>query len=279
MMTPKELKDYCFGTSLKGYNINEVDDFLDEVSESYEKLYNDNAELQKKIDFLLEKIEGYREDEESLKGAIINAQRMADSVSKDAQRKADRMLREAELKSERIVAACKHTVDAQRFEYNRLRREISDFREQLMGTYRRHLEQIKDLPAFEDESDYPATMEDAVRLAEGPQEPVAQETAAEMVSGATETAPETAETSEPEWKPEPVLEKEIPDLPAGSDDTVEFRRQPEEPVVSKGIVGEEDEEFSAGEELRFGPDYDLSEEEEKPRSKRRSIFGRRREED
>ena len=34
MMTPKELKDYCFGTSLKGYNITEVDDFLDEVGES-----------------------------------------------------------------------------------------------------------------------------------------------------------------------------------------------------------------------------------------------------
>lgn len=278
MMTPKELKDYCFGTSLKGYNITEVDDFLGEVGESYEKLYNDNAELQKKIDFLLEKIEGYREDEESLKSAIVNAQKMADSVSKDAQRKADRMLREAELKSERIVAACKHTVDAQRFEYNRLRREISDFREQLMGTYRRHLEQIKDLPAFEDESDYPETMEDAVRLAEGPQEPEAPETAAEPVSETAETVPETAEVPEPEWKPEPVAEKEIPDLLAGGDDTVEFRRQPEEPIVSKGVVGEEDEELASGEELRFGPGYDLSE-EERPRGKRRSIFGRRREED
>lgn len=278
MMTPQQLKDYCFGTSIKGYSITEVDDFLEEVSESYEKLYKDNAEMQKKIDFLLEKIEGYREDEDSLKSAILGAQRMADSVSKDAKKKADRILRDAEMEREKIIGACKHTVDAERFEYNRLRKEINEFRERLIVTYKSHLEQIKDLPAFEDESEYPETMEEAKRLAGVLDEPVVD------LPEEPEVTPEPEPEAIPEpvavAAPEPVAEPEPAlDLLAGTD-TVEFRRQPAPtPVMSKGVVGEDDEEDYAGGELRFGPDYDLEEEEEKPRSKRRSIFGKHRDDE
>ena len=221
---------------------------------------------------------------------------MADSITKDAKKRAEKLVRDAEIKSEKIVGSCKHTVDAQRFEYNRLRREINDFRERLIVTYKNHLERIKDLPAFEDESDYPATMEDAVRMAEereevsaefvpeSPTEPVASVTEPESVPEMkAESEPQTPETSAKKpFTRVKVEEEEIPAVPVT--DTVEFKRQkiePQKKPISRGTVDEEipsTGRFSS-DEIYFGPDYDLEEEEKKPKNKRRSIFGKRREDE
>ena len=71
MMTPAQLKDYAFTKAFKGYNADEVDRFLDEVIENYSTLYSENALLAKKIDVLVEQVEKYREEEDTLLGDFI----------------------------------------------------------------------------------------------------------------------------------------------------------------------------------------------------------------
>ena len=71
MLSPSEIKDKSFKKDLMGYNVEEVESFLRMITESYETAYRDNAELQKKIGTLEDKLESYRSEEDVLKYAII----------------------------------------------------------------------------------------------------------------------------------------------------------------------------------------------------------------
>lgn len=74
------------GRSLKGYNVSEVDDFLDELTVEYEKLYKENAELKEKIETNQKDLEHYRSVEHTLQNTLVMAQTTAEDIKKMAQR-------------------------------------------------------------------------------------------------------------------------------------------------------------------------------------------------
>ena len=74
------------GRSLKGYNVSEVDDFLDELTVEYEKLYKENAELKEKLETNQKDLEHYRNVEHTLQNTLVMAQTTAEDIKKMAQR-------------------------------------------------------------------------------------------------------------------------------------------------------------------------------------------------
>ena len=61
MLTPSELRNAQFSKArLGGYVMSEVDKLLDEVTPDYEALYNENAELRKKVEVLLDRLDRYQ---------------------------------------------------------------------------------------------------------------------------------------------------------------------------------------------------------------------------
>ena len=104
MLKPEQIVNAKFTPVSKGtYSAEEVDAFLKTVASEYEKSLAEKAELIKKISILADKIESYRSDEEAIKLALLDAHKMADSVSKTAKNKADETVAEAETKSKAIV--------------------------------------------------------------------------------------------------------------------------------------------------------------------------------
>ena len=104
MLKPEQIVNAKFTPVSKGtYSAEEVDAFLKTVASEYEKSLAEKAELIKKISILADKIESYRSDEEAIKLALLDAHKMAESVSKTAKNKADEILTEAETKSKAIV--------------------------------------------------------------------------------------------------------------------------------------------------------------------------------
>ena len=75
------------GRSLKGYNVSEVDDFLDELTVEYEKLYKENAELKEKIEKNQTHLEHYRNVEHTLQNTLVMAQTTAEDIKKMAKRR------------------------------------------------------------------------------------------------------------------------------------------------------------------------------------------------
>ena len=85
------------GRSLKGYNVSEVDDFLDELTVEYEKLYKENAELKDKIENNQKDLEHYRTVEHTLQNTLVMAQTTAEDIKKMAQGQADQIVQDAQL--------------------------------------------------------------------------------------------------------------------------------------------------------------------------------------
>ena len=97
MMTPQEVASHSFAkATLGGYNLAQVDEFLDALTEDFTTLYNDNAILKNKLKVLSEKVEEYRATEETMRKTLLAAQQMADSLVEDAKKKQAELVSEAE---------------------------------------------------------------------------------------------------------------------------------------------------------------------------------------
>ena len=101
MLTPQEVKSRAFQrASFGGYNMGQVDEFLDILTEDYTALYNDNAVLKSKMKVLVDKVEEYRSTDEAMRKAFMTAQRMADDLVKEAEQKKAQILRDVDVKDE-----------------------------------------------------------------------------------------------------------------------------------------------------------------------------------
>ncbi len=195
MFTPEEVRSIEFNKStVGGYKTADVDYFLEDVAVTIETLEKEKAELKKKLEVLAAKIEEYRDDENSIHIALVNAQRLADQLKKDAQKTADETLTKAEFKKDKILAdaetqssemlqsakkratdlivdatakaeailnAANGSVAAQHDMYVKIREEAANFRGTLLSYYKAHLEQIDKLSEIVD-ADPGSAADDAV---------------------------------------------------------------------------------------------------------------------
>lgn len=96
MFTPQQIDQVSFGRStFGGYDMQQVDEFLEPLTEDYVTLYKENALLKSKMRVLVGKLEEYRKNEASMKDAIINAQKTCDKMVAEAQAKCAQMLNNA----------------------------------------------------------------------------------------------------------------------------------------------------------------------------------------
>lgn len=97
MMTPQEVAEFTFTRSkLGGYNVVEVDRFLESVTTDYTMLYKDNAVLKSKLKVLATKLAEYRETEDAMRAVIASARKQADSIIAGAEAKREELMAEAE---------------------------------------------------------------------------------------------------------------------------------------------------------------------------------------
>ena len=96
MFTPQQLEQISFGKqTFGGYDMNDVDEFLEPLIEDYVTLYKENALLKSKMRVLVGKLEEYRKNEASMKDAIVNAQKTCDKMVREAEEKCAKMLSDA----------------------------------------------------------------------------------------------------------------------------------------------------------------------------------------
>jgi len=96
MFTPQQIEQIAFKkATFGGYDMEQVDEFLEPLTEDYVTLYKENALLKSKMRVLVGKLEEYRKNEASMKDAIVNAQKTCDMMVKDAEAKCTQMLSDA----------------------------------------------------------------------------------------------------------------------------------------------------------------------------------------
>ena len=104
MMTPQEVSSKTFPKAVMGgYGMAAVDEFLDKLTEDYTELFKENTALKGRIKQLNEKIDEYRQIEESMRATLLAAQRMADEMTAQAKAKRDAVMQEAEEKRAELM--------------------------------------------------------------------------------------------------------------------------------------------------------------------------------
>ena len=96
MFTPQQIDQISFGrATFGGYDMQQVDEFLEPLTEDYVTLYKENALLKSKMRVLVGKLEEYRKNEASMKDAVVNAQKTCDKMVAEAEAKCAKMLNNA----------------------------------------------------------------------------------------------------------------------------------------------------------------------------------------
>lgn len=131
MKLPLTLLDIAnkeFKVSIRGYNQDEVDEFLDEVMRNYEAIIRENDELRQSTSGMGEKLEQYRQLEQTLQSTLVVAQSTADEMKQSARKEAELVVREAEQRARELMQKADQQILQQRAELERLRRETEQFR-------------------------------------------------------------------------------------------------------------------------------------------------------
>ena len=147
MLTPLDIENKRFTKTLKGYNVEEVDDFLDQLTLEYEKLYKENAEYRDQVDKYQKDIEHYRNVEHTLQNTLVMAQTTAEDIKSMAQKQADQIIRDAQNDARKAV----DELNKEEFE---IRRRLEDLKRQF-DVYKAKMEAllISQLELLQDSKD------------------------------------------------------------------------------------------------------------------------------
>ncbi len=141
MLTPQEVGDKAFQKSaFGGYNMTQVDEFLDVLTADYGALYTENAVLKSKMKILVDTVEEYRSTEEAMRKALMSAQRMADEMLRGAEEQKKGMLEEAESLARARVSSIREERSVEEFRLAEAQRAVQQFSAQARATYQRGLE-------------------------------------------------------------------------------------------------------------------------------------------
>lgn len=143
MLTPYDIEVKKFEKKMRGYGTAEVDEFMQAVLTDYEKLYKENAALKGKMTVLVEKIEEYQKVEESLRNAVVSAQKLGETMIKDATAKSELMLRETNIKAERIIGNINMQIYREKQRLEDAKRENQLFGNKLISMYQAQISLLR----------------------------------------------------------------------------------------------------------------------------------------
>ncbi len=149
-------------SGFSGYRMDDVDEFVDKVKESYEQLLKkcssaeeetehvkaqgrQNAE---KVKILSEKITSYTKQEDDIKNALIGAQKLGDASVREARHRAEIILKDANMKANQITSGTGQKIEKQKETLEFLKNEVSNFRSKLLNLYKQQMAIISELPSY-----------------------------------------------------------------------------------------------------------------------------------
>ena len=148
-ITPLDISRQEFRRTMRGYDVDEVNSFLDEVSREFEGLINDNSHLQVRIKTIEDKVNEYREMEKAMENALISVEKVSEETKLNAQKEAELMIREAELKAKELWSEGEDISRKLREDIMELKKQKQILLSKLKTTIEAHLKMIE----FDDEED------------------------------------------------------------------------------------------------------------------------------
>ncbi|AKF94408.1 DivIVA domain-containing protein [Brevibacillus laterosporus] len=102
-LTPLDIHNKEFSSGFRGYNVDEVNEFLDQIIKDFELMIKEKREIEERMSLLTERLDHYKNLEENLSKSILVAQETAEEVRNNARKESQLILKEAEKNADRII--------------------------------------------------------------------------------------------------------------------------------------------------------------------------------
>ena len=144
-ITPMDIREQQFTVKMfRGFDVQEVDTFLEDLAEDYETLLKENQLLKEQLQALEERARGLEDRERALQETLVTTQRVTEEMKESARREAALLVREAELRGEKPVQAARTSeaaIQAQVTALKRMRRQLAEGLRTTIEMYQRLLDQ------------------------------------------------------------------------------------------------------------------------------------------
>ena len=262
---PIDVRRKEFKSGFRGYDANQVDDFLDAVADEFERTYAENRRIAEELAVLKGRLEQFEELEGAIREALVHAQQVARDLRRNANKEAELTVREAKEQAHRILADSSARVERVQESYEVLRKAKQDFNNDfrhLLKTYADVMENADIASAKEIEGSLRERLDtESIAVARQAAETQQME-AARIEVEAPQDAPEPQEEAAPDdatqrieappTTPEPVASDETAARNAADADEpeVDLRKEP------SGAQGASDREEVTRREAPFAPAED-----------------------
>ena len=146
MLTPLEIENKRFSKQMmNGYSVAEVDDFLDEITVDYEKIYKENADLKEKLDVANNSLTQYKSIESTLQNTLVMAQTTAENVKNVAKQQAEQLIKEAESEARQSVVELEQEIILKQKELENTKKQFDIYKAKMESLLISQLELLKDV--------------------------------------------------------------------------------------------------------------------------------------
>lgn len=146
MITPLEIENKKFAKQMmNGYSVEEVDEFLDDLTIDYEKSFKENAELKAKVEDLEASLAHYKTIEGTLQSTLVMAQNTAEEVKEVARQQAEQIIKEAEGNAKKSVEDLGQEILMKKKELEDIRKQFDVYKAKMEALLISQLELLKDI--------------------------------------------------------------------------------------------------------------------------------------
>ena len=146
MITPLDIENKRFAKQMvNGYSVEEVDDFLDELTIDYSKNYKEVTELRAKVDELNSSLEQYKNIESTLQNTLVMAQTTAEEVKNVAKQKADQIVDEAKANAQKKVDELNNEIVIRQKELDDVKKQFDIYKAKMESLLISQLELLKEV--------------------------------------------------------------------------------------------------------------------------------------
>ena len=151
-LTPLDIHHKEFRHSIRGYSEEEVDQFLDEVADEFERLFKENIDLNEKAEALQEKVNEFEMQRQTINNTLVTAQRSADDIVVRANTEAEGIIDHANVRAKEIVNDALAQKQQVRGELLRIKQAEEEFRARYKALLESNLKAISEVELTDDVS-------------------------------------------------------------------------------------------------------------------------------
>ena len=146
MITPLDIENKKFSKQMmNGYSVEEVDEFLDDLTADYGRAYKESSELRTRAEEAEKSLQHYKTIEDTLQNALVMAQSTAEEVKRVAQQQADQIIKEAEGNARKSVEDLSQEILMKRKELEDIKKQFDVYKAKMESLLISQLELLKEI--------------------------------------------------------------------------------------------------------------------------------------